>query len=140
MNKVCLTGRITKDPEIRYTANNIAVATFSLAVNRTFKNANGEYDADFINCVAFRNTADLLGKYVHKGDQLGIEGHIQTRNYEDKDGKKVYITEVMVDSLDFLQSKKEQSNEPKVEAAAVDPYKDFGEAIEISDDSLELPF
>lgn len=142
MNKVCLTGRITKDPEIRYTANNIAVATFSLAVNRNFKNADGNYDADFINCVAFRNTAELLGKYVHKGDQLGIEGHIQTRNYDDKDGKKVYITEVMVDSLDFLQSKKEQTNElkevEKEQPVESDPYKDFGEAIEISDD--DLPF
>ena len=107
-------------------------------------NGNVLKDDDVVNNVHISRclfyVADLLGKYVHKGDQLGIEGHIQTRNYEDKDGKKVYITEVMVDSLDFLQSKKEQSNEPKVEAAAVDPYKDFGEAIEISDDSLELPF
>ena len=139
MNKVCLTGRITKDPEIRYTTNNIAVATFSLAVNRNFKNANGEYDADFINCIAFRNTADLLGKYVHKGDQLGIEGHIQTRNYDDKDGKKVYVTEVVVDSLDFLQNKREEKNEPVVETPAVDPYKDFGEIVE-NDDNFELPF
>ena len=138
MNKVCLIGRITKDPEIRYTTNNIAVATFSLAINRTYKNANGEYDADFINCIAFRNTADLLGKYVHKGDQLGIEGHIQTRNYDDKDGKKVYVTEVVVDSLDFLQNKREEKNEPVVETPVTDPYKDFGEAIEISDD--DLPF
>ena len=139
MNKVCLIGRITKDPEIRYTANNIAVATFSLAINRTYKNANGEYDADFINCIAFRNTADLLGKYVYKGDKLGIEGHIQTRNYDDKDGKKVYVTEIVVDSLDFTGNKKEQTNEPKqVEQPVTDPYKDFGEAIEISDE--DLPF
>lgn len=139
MNKVCLIGRITKDPEIRYTANNVAVATFSLAINRTYKNANGGYDADFINCIAFRNTADLLGKYVHKGDQLGIEGHIQTRNYDDKDGKKVYVTEIVVDSLDFTGNKKEQTNEPKqVEQPVTDPYKDFGEAIEISDE--DLPF
>lgn len=140
MNKVCLIGRITKDPEIRYTANNIAVATFSLAINRTYKNANGEYDADFINCIAFRNTADLLGKYVHKGDQLGIEGHIQTRNYDDKDGKKVYVTEIVVDSLDFTGNKKEQTNEPKqVEQPVTDPYKDFGEIVE-NDDNFELPF
>ena len=139
MNKVCLIGRITKDPEIRYTTNNIAVATFSLAINRTYKNANGGYDADFINCIAFRNTADLLGKYVHKGDQLGIDGHIQTRNYDDKDGKKVYVTEIVVDSLDFTGNKKEQTNEPKqVEQPVTDPYKDFGEAIEISDE--DLPF
>ena len=146
MNKVCLIGRITKDPEIRYTANDIAVATFSLAVNRTFKNADGEYEADFINCVAFRNSAELLSKYVYKGDQLGIEGHIQTRNYDDKDGKKVYVTEVLVDSLDFLQNKREQSNDTKItetttQAAteAVDPYKDFGEIVE-NDDNLDLPF
>lgn len=139
MNKVCLIGRITKDPEIRYTANNVVVATFSLAINRTYKNANGEYDADFINCIAFRNTADLLGKYVHKGDQLGVEGHIQTRNYDDKDGKKVYVTEIVVDSLDFTGNKKEQTNEPKqIEQPVTDPYKDFGEAIEIDDS--ELPF
>lgn len=141
MNKVCLIGRITKDPEIRYTANNVAVATFSLAINRTYKNANGEYDADFINCIAFRNTADLLGKYVHKGDQLGIQGHIQTRNYDDKDGKKVYVTEVVVDSLYFLQDKREEKNEEKPvqnEEPVNDPYKDFGEAIEISDE--DLPF
>ena len=140
MNKVCLIGRITKDPEIRYTANNIAVATFSLAINRTYKNTDGGYDADFINCIAFRNTADLLGKYVHKGDQLGVEWHIQTRNYDDKDGKKIYVTEVIVDSLDFTGNKKEQANEPKqVEQPVTDPYKDFGEIVE-NDDSLELPF
>ena len=143
MNKVCLIGRITKDPEIRYTANNIAVATFSLAVNRTFKNADGNYEADFINCVAFRNTADLLSKYVHKGDQLGIEGHIQTRNYDDKDGKKIYVTEIIVDSLDFTGSKKEQpetqNGTQETQTATVDPYKDFGEIVE-NDDSLELPF
>lgn len=139
MNKVCLIGRITKDPEIRYTANNIAVATFSLAINRTYKNADGGYDADFINCIAFRNTADLLGKYVHKGDQLGIEGHIQTRNYDDKDGKKVYVTEIVVDSLDFTGNKKNETTQTATqETTQNDPYKDFGEAIEISDD--DLPF
>lgn len=139
MNKLCLIGRITKDPEIRYTANNIAVATFSLAINRTYKNADGGYDADFINCIAFRNTADLLGKYVHKGDQLGIEGHIQTRNYDDKDGKKVYVTEIVVDSLDFTGNKKSETTQTATqETTQNDPYKDFGEAIEISDD--DLPF
>lgn len=140
MNKVCLTGRATKDIELRYTTNSVAVSSFTIAVNRNYKNENGDYETDFINCVAYRKTAELLNSYVKKGDMLGIEGSVRTRNYDDKDGKKVYVTEIMVDSVDFLQSKKEveKAVEEEQKPVEVDPYKDFGEQIVITDD--DLPF
>lgn len=110
MNRVDLIGRLTKDIEIRYTQNQVPVASFNLAVNRKFKNQNGEYETDFINCIAFNKTADLLKQYTKKGDLIATEGRIQTRNYE-KDGKKVYITEIVVESIEFLQKKEPNNDE-----------------------------
>lgn len=142
MNKVCLTGRIVKNIEIRYTQNNVAVTQFTLAVTRKFKNANGDYESDFINCVAYKSTAELLSKYVKKGDLLGIEGRIQTRNYENEEGKRVYITEIVVDSIDFLQSKKEEKSpvneveSPVKNGLSDDVFSDFGSSIEITDDDV----
>lgn len=146
MNKVCLTGRTTKDIELRYTPapNSIAVGSFTLAVNRRFKNKDGNYDADFINCVAFRSTAETLNKYVKKGDMLGVEGHIQTRTYDAQDGSKRYVTEVMVDNIDFLQPKKDdtQSGQARgqVEDIPQNYTTDYDEDsdIQLSDD--DLPF
>lgn len=141
MNRVCLNGRLTKDIEIRYTQNNVAVSNFTLAVTRKFKNQDGEYESDFINCVAYKNTAELLSKYIKKGDLLGIEGRIQTRSYEDKDGKHVYVTEIIVESIDFLQSKSSTKQEEKpVEEPKKglndDVFESFGKQIEIDESDI----
>ena len=104
MNKVQLVGRLTRDPELRTTGNGISVCSFTVAVNRRFRNAQGEYEADFINCVAWRQSAELLAKYFTKGRMVGIVGSIQTRNYE-KDGQRVYVTEVTVEEVHFVESK-----------------------------------
>ncbi|MCM1235598.1 MAG: single-stranded DNA-binding protein [Ruminococcus flavefaciens] len=107
MNKVELVGRLTRDPETRYTQgeNSSAIARFSVAVNRRFKNAEGNYDADFINCVAFGKTAEFIEKYFKKGMAIGISGRIQTGNYTNKDGVKVYTTDVVVEEAEFVESK-----------------------------------
>ncbi len=104
MNKVQLVGRLTRDPELRTTANGVSVCSFTVAVNRRFRNAQGEYEADFINCVAWRQSAELLAKYFTKGRMVGLVGSIQTRNYE-KDGQRVYVTEVSVEEVHFVESK-----------------------------------
>ena len=105
MNRVILVGRITKDPELRYTNTNIPVVQFTIAVNRKFQGANGERQADFINCVVWRQAAENLSKYIKKGGLLGIEGQIQTRTYDDPSGQRRYITEVVCDSVNFLEPK-----------------------------------
>ena len=102
MNKVVLIGRLTRDPELRYTSSNIPSATFSLAVNRPFQNQNGVREADFINIVMWRKQAETAKKYLTKGSLISIEGRIQTRNYDGADGKKVYVTEVEADNFEFL--------------------------------------
>lgn len=102
MNKTLLTGRITKDPEVRFTSNGIATVSFSIAVDRMMKDANGQRVADFINCVAWRNQADFIGRYVKKGNMLAVEGRIQTRNYQGQDGVTHYVTEVVVDQVENL--------------------------------------
>lgn len=109
INKVILVGRITKDPELRKTQSGASVVSFTLACNRRNKQ-EGQPDADFINCVAWNKTADFMAQYVRKGALLGIEGRIQTRNYDDKDGKRVYVTEVVANSVQLLESKKQAEN------------------------------
>lgn len=104
MNKVILVGRLTKDPELRRTTSDIPVAQFTVAVNRTYSR-NGERQADFINCVAWRNQAENLVKYMRKGNQIGVEGQLQVRTYEDATGAKRYATEVICDNIHFLESK-----------------------------------
>lgn len=119
MNKVILMGRLARDPELRTTPNGVSVCTFSLAVSRRFRNANGEYDADFINCVAWRQTAEFISKNFSKGRMLGVVGSIQTRNYE-KDGQRVYVTEVSVDEAYFAGDKgsarADESNGPAAQS------------------------
>ena len=105
MNKVVLIGRVTRDPELRYTASNIPNVRFTLAVNRPFENQNGEREADFINIVVWRKQAENLAKYCTKGSQVAVEGRIQTRNYDAQDGTKRYVTEVIVDNVSFLGSR-----------------------------------
>jgi single-strand DNA-binding protein len=104
INKVILVGRITKDPEVKSTQSNIPVVTFTLAVNRQFTDSSGERQADFIQCVVWRKQAENLARFVKKGALLGVEGRIQTRNYESDNGTR-YITEVVCDSVQFLESR-----------------------------------
>ena len=159
MNKVFLIGRLTKDPELRYTGSNIAVASFTVAVNRTFTSQNGEREADFINVVVWRKQAENVKNYINQGSQVAIDGRIQTRSYDDAEGKKRYVTEVVADNVQFLDTKasREQrgssqssdmnqdapydfNNNTDVQTNDVeqDPFKDFGEEIKIEDD--DLPF
>lgn len=160
MNKVFLIGRLTRDPELRYTGNNTAVASFSLAVNRNFTNQSGEREADFINIVVWRKQAENVKNYLSQGSQVAIDGRIQTRSYDDNNGQKRYITEVIADNVEFLGTKGSNSmtqsnqhspsqgdptpydfgnaNDTKTIDVDNNPFADFGSSIEISDD--ELPF
>lgn len=157
MNKVFLIGRLTRDPELRYTGSNVPVASFSLAVNRTYANQSGEREADFINIVVWRKQAENVKNYLQQGSQVAIDGRIQTRTYDDKDGNKRYVTEVIADNVEFLGSKSSNTasssandnqgptpydfdKAPDTKGTDVDnnPFADFGSSIEISDD--ELPF
>ena len=110
LNRVVLVGRLTRDPELRVSQSNVAVANFNLAVNRPFTDKNGERGADFINCVVFRKPAENLTKYTSKGSLIGIDGRIQTRNYENKDGERVFVTEVICDQVQYLDSKGSNSD------------------------------
>ena len=161
MNKALLIGRLTRDPELRSTSTGRNVCQFSIAVNRNFTNANGEREADFINCVVWDKQAENLVKYQKKGNQIAVDGRIQTRNYEDKDGKRVYVTEILANNISFLDSKGTNtssndfnslpeppredsvsfsSNMNNMETVSVDkdPFEAFGDSIEISDN--DLPF
>lgn len=109
MNKVILMGRLTKDIEMRQTPNGVSLARFSIAVTRRFKNSNGEYDVDFINCIAWRQTGEFIARYFQKGSMIAIVGSIQTRSWDGNDGKKQYATEVIVDEAYFTGSKSENS-------------------------------
>lgn len=112
INRVVLVGRLTKDPELRYTPNGIASCRFTVAINRTFANQNGERDADFINCQAWRKAAENLANYQRKGALIGLEGRIQTHSYEDQNGQRVYTTTVVADSIQFLESRSTGSHQP----------------------------
>ena len=103
INRVVLVGRLTKDPEVRFSPNGIASCRFTVAVNRTFKGQNGEQEADFINCLAWRKNAENLANFMKKGSLIGLEGRIQTGSYEGQDGKRVYTTDVVADSIQFLE-------------------------------------
>lgn len=140
MNSICLVGRLTKDVELRYTPSNVAVATFTLAVNRTFKNENGEREADFINCVMWRQQAENLANWAKKGALIGITGRIQTRSYDNQQGQRVYVTEVVAETFQLLESKG-QGNQQQRPAQQQAP--DFSRSattnpLDISSD--DLPF
>ena len=134
MNKVQLIGRLTKDPELKITANGISVCSFTVAVNRRYRNPQGEYEADFINCVAWRQAAELIAKHFYKGSMLGIVGSIQTRSYDNKDGTRVYVTEVSVEEVHFVDSKK--STESPVNQPAEHSGFDAGMFPQMNDDDL----
>ncbi|MCM3740141.1 single-stranded DNA-binding protein [Oceanobacillus luteolus] len=105
LNRVVLVGRLTRDPDLRYTPNGVAVANFNIAVNRPFSNQQGEREADFINGVVWRRQAENLANFMKKGSLIGVDGRLQTRSYEGQDGKTVYVTEVVADSIQFLETK-----------------------------------
>lgn len=113
INRVVLVGRLTRDPEMRVSQSNVAVTNFNLAVNRPFSNKDGEQQADFINIVAFRKTAENVNQYLSKGSLCGIDGRIQTRNYENKEGQRVYVTEVVAESVQFLEPKGSNGNQSR---------------------------
>lgn len=159
MNKAILIGRLTKDPELRTTPTGRNVCQFAIAVNRTYTNASGEREADFINCVVWDKQAENLARYQKKGNQIAVDGRIQTRNYDDKDGKRVYVTEILANNISFLDVKgngttggnsfinlpeppmqQEEVEPSRVETVSVekDPFEAFGDSIEISDN--DLPF
>lgn len=152
MNKAILIGRLTRDPEMRTTTSGIASTSFTVAVSRPFTNQNGEREADFINCVAWRKQAENIAKYCSKGSQVAVEGRIQTRSYDAQDGTRRYVTEVVADNVTFLGTKANSgdfssSNEsesfesnPDIMTTDVseDPFKDFGNEVALSDD--DLPF
>ena len=155
INRVILVGRLTRDPELRVSQSNVAVATFNLAVNRPFTDANGERGADFVNCVTFRKQAENVNKYVKKGSLVGIDGRVQTRNYENKEGQRVYVTEIVCDSVQFLEPKSSNNdsdgqqnnsytnaynNKQNSSAGAYEenPFKNSKGAVDIQDD--DLPF
>lgn len=111
INSVNLTGRLTRDPELRKSQSNISIGNFTLAVNRNFTDQNGERQADFINCVLFRKTAEIAKQYLSKGSQIGVTGRLQSRSYENKEGQRIYVTEVVVENLAFLESKSNNNNQ-----------------------------
>ena len=154
MNRVELIGRITRDPELRYTSSNIATTRFTLAVNRPFQGQNGEQGTDFINIVVWRKQAENVKKFVSKGSLVAVEGRIQTGSYE-KDGQRIYTTDVVADSVQFLESKAQSQtrqssddnmtpadfvNEPMNNSNETDMsdevFANFGDSIEISDDDI----
>ncbi len=151
MNNVTIVGRITRDPELRTLSNGTPTTNITVAVNRTFTNANGEREADFIPCVVWRKQAENVVKYCRKGSLVGVSGRIQTRNYDAQDGTKRYVTEVVAENVSFLGSKdsntnndmmsnQNYSNTNHVETTDIteDPFKDFGSEVVLSDD--DLPF
>ncbi|EBF5125501.1 single-stranded DNA-binding protein [Listeria monocytogenes] len=156
MNRVVLVGRLTKDPELRYTPAGVAVATFTLAVNRTFTNQQGEREADFINCVVWRKPAENVANFLKKGSMAGVDGRVQTRNYEGNDGKRVYVTEIVAESVQFLEPKSsanggarapfpddrsvppEKETNPSSSNSPSKPLEERNGPITVSDD--DLPF
>ena len=143
MNKVELIGRLTHDVEMRQTPNGVSLARFSIAVTRRFKNSNGEYDADFINCVAWRQTGEFIARYFQKGSMIAIVGSIQTRSWDGNDGKKQYATEVIVDEAYFTGSKSESStggNTDLSDSSLDDLNSQYGEDFATIGDEEDLPF
>ncbi|MBA1393256.1 single-stranded DNA-binding protein [Lactobacillus sp. XV13L] len=165
INRTVLTGRLTRDPELKVTSSGISVAVFTLAVGRQFTNAQGERGADFISCVIWRKAAENFCNFTSKGSLVGIDGRIQTRTYDDKDGKRVYVTEVVADNFALLESKKDReagnNNNTSYDknragnynssgasnnatsggsssSSRQDPFKSQGGSIEVTDD--DLPF
>ena len=142
MNVVMLTGNICKDNELRVTTSNINVLQNTIAVKNDYKNKEGEYDSQFINFVAYRNNAEFLNKYTQKGSKVLLEGKWNTRTYDNKEGNKVYVNEMVVDKVELLGNKPtEKKQEPKPEETKKEnPYKEFADENEVELQNFELPF
>ncbi|GAB3797839.1 single-stranded DNA-binding protein [Virgibacillus kimchii] len=161
LNRVVLVGRLTRDPDLRYTANGVAVANFTVACDRPFTNQQGERETDFVNCVSWRRQAENLANYMKKGSLIGVDGRVQTRRYENQEGKMVYVTEILAENIQFLESRGTSQNrggEPSgfqpnrnqnqfqpnqnqnqsQNQNQEDPFSSSGDPIDISDD--DLPF
>lgn len=141
MNKAILKGNITKDIELKTTTSGVDIVSFTIAVNRNFKNKEGNYDSDFINIIAYKQTATFISKYFHKGSKILLEGRIQTRNYDDKDGKKVYVTEVIAENVELIDKKEVENTNDDV--AVPTNYKsnyDGGNDTSIVLSDQDLPF
>ncbi|MED4399806.1 single-stranded DNA-binding protein [Metabacillus fastidiosus] len=143
LNRVVLVGRLTRDPELKYTSAGTAVATFTLAVNRNFANQQGEREADFLNVVVWRAQAENAANYLKKGNLAGVDGRLQSRSYEDQTGKRVYVTEVVAESVQFMEPKgngqtgNQSNNEnSSYQQSNNDPFANDGKPIDISDDYL----
>lgn len=137
LNRVILIGRLTKDPELRYTPTGVAVTQFTLAVDQTFTREGEERQADFIPIVTWRQLAETCANYLRKGRLTAVEGRIQVRNYENSEGKRVYVTEVIADNVRFLESSKKDNSNSTLNNNH-DPFADDGKPIDISND--DLPF
>jgi len=153
MNRVCLIGRLTIKPELKYTSSNIPFTRFSIAIDRTFNNAQGQKETDFINIIVWRKQAENVCQYLDKGSLVSIEGRIQTGSFNDKDGNKRYTTDIVADSVQFLESKaKAQTRMQNEETSPYDyqntaptnnvnvendPFADFGDSVSIDDNFLE---
>lgn len=129
MNKVILRGNICNQIELRYTGSNVAYTKISLAVKRNYKNQNSEYETDFINCIAYKKTAEFLSQYFKKGSPILLDGRIQTGSYEDKDGNKRYTTDVIIENVEFLESKKKETSNQEEEQVG-NPFEEYSKEIE----------
>ncbi|MBU8905775.1 single-stranded DNA-binding protein [Desertibacillus haloalkaliphilus] len=165
INRVILVGRLTRDPELKYTPNGVAVSNFTLAVNRPFSNQQGEREADFVNCVVWRKQAENVANFLKKGSLAGVDGRLQTRSYENNEGRRVFVTEIVAESVQFLEPKNASGNQgggrgnefyggnqgPMNDGGGFnqnqgrnpsrlndDPFSNDGKPIDISDD--DLPF
>lgn len=150
MNRVMLIGRLTAKPEIKYTGSNVPFVRFTIAVNRQFSNQDGNKEADFINVIAWRKQAEVICNYFDKGNQIAIEGRLQTGSYDAQDGTKRYTTDVVLDTFHFIESKNARANTNTespydYQAAAPvndvnvedDPFADFGDSVSIDDNFLD---
>lgn len=135
INNVVLVGRLTRDPELGYTPSNVAVATFSLAVNRNFKNQEGDREADFISCIMWRQQAENFANWCKKGNLVGITGLIQTRSYDNKQGQRVYVTEVVAENFQKLEKKDNSANQSSMENQ-MPPSFGTSDPMDIPDDGL----
>ena len=144
MNKIMLIGRLVKDPELRYTQSGHAVANFTLAVNRRFANQSGEREADFINCQAWQKTAEFVANYFKKGQQMALEGRLQVRSYDDNNGQKRWVTEVVAEQIEFVGSKGNGSNSNNASSNSgaggygAEPELGWGQDVPFDDN--DLPF
>lgn len=134
LNRTILIGRLTADPSLRYTPSGVAVATFTLAVDRNFKNSNGERDTDFIPCVVYRQQAESCAEYLSKGKMASVDGRIQVRSYEGQDGQRRWVTEVIADNVQFLSPKDNSST--KGQPARTSSGAEYGHEVSMDDDTI----